>query len=99
MGDSRCFIPGVSDRLLHRSEDIEVLHPFHFKVDRRQLRANHVGISRGTAVLLTAERFEEPRLTKLIAPQSLDPFTFLPGVHGIQEVIRPCAHFTSSSSE
>lgn len=93
------FLAAVGDRLLHRIQHVEVLNPFHFKVQSRQLRTNDIGVPRGTAVLLATEGFEKPRLAELIAPQALDTFSFLPGVHGIAEVIRPCAHFTSSSSE
>lgn len=83
MGDGRrsSTFRTVGDRLLHRVQNIQVLHPFYLEVDRRQLRANDIGVSRGPAVLLPAERFEEPRFAELIAPQALDPFAFLPGVH------------------
>lgn len=57
----------------------------------RQLRANHIRIAGRSAVLLPAECFEKPRLAKLIAPEALDPFAFLPGVHSNEEGISPSA--------
>ena len=88
----------VSNRLLHRGQHVEVLNAFHFKEKARQLRTYHVGIPRGTAILLTAERFAESGLAELIPPQPLDSFTFLPRVHGNALPIRPCAQRTISSS-
>ncbi len=77
MGDDRCLSAGVIDRLLHRGEHVQVLHSLHFEMQTRQLRTNYVGIPRGTAILLTAERFEESCLAELIPPKALDPFAFL----------------------
>ena len=88
----------VSNRLLHRGQHVEILNALDFKMRPRQFRANDIGIPRGTAILLTAERFAESGLAELIPPQPLDTFTFLPGVHGNALPIRPCAQRTISSS-
>lgn len=90
---------GIGYCLLHRVEHVQVLNPFDFEVKGGELGADHISISRGTAILLTAKRLEKARLAEHIAPEPLDPFTFLPGVHGNALPIRPCAQRTISSSE
>ena len=84
MRDDRCLLStivrmswAVSDRLLHRVEHVQVLNAFDLEIEARQFGANDIGIARGTAILLTAECFEEPRLAELIPPQPLDSFAFL----------------------
>ena len=77
MRDDRRLRAAIGDRLFDRIKHVQVLDAFDLEVEARQFRANHVGISRGTAILLTAESLEESGFAELIPPEPLDPFAFL----------------------